>query len=122
DMTTKIKGWKSVLEYYNMTQADFDKKYKGYPAHLVGYEKECMIVNTYNQGRKADLTDGTTKCSLWFTWDDPSGAGFRFDGVGRWLSGSRVCARLLFVGPDAEKNARDAVQKFLPELKESRVS
>lgn len=121
DIRSRLQNFNDVLEYHGYTSASFEKWCCGLRPHEVGTRKEELIVAAYNEGVIADWSDGTPKVWARFRMPDPSGAGFACNDFVYWTSTSDVGARLVFVGPDALENLRDAVKKFLPEYQESRT-
>jgi hypothetical protein len=118
----RLKTFNDVLGSHNLSQKEFDNHCVGLTPDEIGYRKEKLIVAAYNEGKTPDFTDGTSKYYPLFTMGSPSGVGFSFNGYDRWHTVSHVGARLVFCGPDAKANMLDAVEKFLPEYKESRTT
>ncbi|KQS45929.1 hypothetical protein ASG38_15075 [Flavobacterium sp. Leaf359] len=117
----RLQSFDDVLEYHGHTQESFAKWCEGLRPHEIGNRKEELIVAAYNEGKIADWRDGTPKRYPIFNMPDPSGAGFAYYDYVRWYSASVVGARLVFIGPESLENLKDAVEKFLPEYKESRT-
>lgn len=117
----RLQSFDDVLEYHGHTQESFAKWCEGLRPHEIGNRKEELIVLAYNEGGLPDWTDGTYKRYPIFNMPDPSGAGFAYGDYDYWGTYSLVGARLVFIGPESLENLKDAVQKFLPEYKESRT-
>lgn len=121
DIKERINSLEDIFELNNTTQEEFDAKWKGFPPHKKAQDLEELIVAAYNEGKLPDFTDGTYKYSPYFKHGSPSGSGFSYDGYDDGNSGSGVGARLVFHGENGYKNMLDAVEKFLPQYKDSRT-
>ena len=121
DIREHIKDLKDIFELNNTTEDAFNKKWEGFAPHEKANALEILIVAAYNEGKLPDFTDGTSKACPYFKMGSPSGAGFLYDGYDGWSPGSSVGSRLLFHGKNAYNNMLDAVEKFLPQYKDSRT-
>lgn len=113
----RINNWSDILRENNMTLEDFQNRCVNKLPHEVGRLKEELIVAAYNEGKIPDYSDGTLKYCPVFRHS----GGFSFHDFDFWYSSSFVGSRLDFCGPEARENMYDAVNKFLPEYKESRT-
>ncbi len=118
DIKDRLNIFKDILEYHGLTQDEFDDNNIGLTPDEVGYRKEKLIVSAYNEGKKPDWNDGTYKYSPYFK---RGSSGLRYFVYAHWSAHSHVGSRLCFCGDNAKSNLLDAVEKFLPEYKESRT-
>ncbi len=117
----RIQGLKDIFELNNTTQKDFDNKWEGFEPHEKAAALEILIVAAYNEGKLPDFTDNTYKYYPRFTMGSPSGSGFSFSDYDGWTSISHVGSRLVFHGENGYENMLDAVDKFMPQYKDSRT-
>lgn len=124
DIKERIQSVDDIFALNNTTRYDFEEKWKGFEDHEIGNAFEILIVAAYNDnnGELPDFTDGTSKYYPIFKMGSPAGVGFSYRVYGNWVTDSRVGARLVFYGNDAKANMLDAVNKFLPQYKNSRTS
>ncbi len=118
----RIKTIDDIYALNGTTIEKFEAKWKGFASHEIGNAFEVLIVAAYNEGKLPNWKDGKVKIYPLFNMPDPSGVGFSCFGYGGWNSVSHVGSRLVFHGPDALENMRDAVKKFLPEYQKSRTT
>lgn len=118
DIRTELNNWEDILKFHGLTPKQFKEQTKSLKPYQIGYEKEILIVAAYNQNQKPDWDDKTRK---YYPWFQLSGGRFVYCRYGRWSAASPVGSRQVFVGPQAYDNMRDAVEKFLPQYKESRT-
>ncbi|MDM1045902.1 hypothetical protein HX004_14175 [Myroides sp. 1354] len=121
DIKERINSLQDIFELNNTTQEDFDNKWKGFEPHEKAAALEILIVAAYNEGKLPDFTDGTYKYYPRFKMGSPSGLGFSYFVCVRWNSLSTVGSRLVFHGKNGYENMLDAVEKFLPQYKDSRT-
>lgn len=113
DICKRIQTMKDVFELNNTTEEEFNEKWKGFSNFEVGIAKEVLIAAAYNQGKLPDWEDGNAKYYPYFNMDK-----FSFYYCSYWHSYSYVSARLCFLN---KNHLLDAVKKFLPEFKQSRL-
>lgn len=120
----RLQTMADVYAYHGITQDEFDKKCESseLTSDEIGYRNEKLIVAAYNEGKLPDFGDGTDKVYPIFRMPSPSGARFSFNGFDCWVTYSIVGSRLVFIGPDAYLNMKDAVTKFLPQYEQSRTT
>jgi hypothetical protein len=120
----RIQNVDDIFDLNNTSQEEFDEKWEQFEEHEKAGAFEKLIVAAYNDndGKLPDFTDGTSKYYPIFKMGSPAGVGFSYNDYAYWYSASTVGARLVFYGPEAKANMLDAVNKFLPQYKQSRIS
>lgn len=121
DIRERINNLHDVFALNNTTEDAFNKKWEGFAPHEKANALEILIVAAYNEDKLLDFTDGTLKYYPCFKMGSPSGAGFAYDDYVYWSAISYVGSRLVFHGENAYENMFDAVNKFLPQYKDSRT-
>lgn len=112
----RIQTMKDVFELNGTTEKEFLEKYSEFEQDEIGIAEEKLIVKAYNQGEKPNWQDGSSKYYSYFKMDE-----FRFGHVSWYGSYSNIPASLCFVGDEGKLNCEDAVNKFLPQYKRSRL-
>lgn len=106
---------KEVYEYHNTTKAEFEEAYKNVPLTLKYLQIETMIVAFYNQGWKPDFSN--TKEKRHYAWLDP----WSLTLVHVSYNGNYLYAPIALL-LQKEEYVQDMAKKFLPQLKDSRMS
>jgi len=116
----RIQTIYDIFSLNGTTEEDFNKKWNKdlFTTTEIGLGLELLIANAYNEGRKSDWNDGSWKRYPYFYMQEKS---FRLNGVDDRSGCSDAPSALCFNGSESEENCRDAVSKFLPQYKQSRL-
>ena len=104
-----------VFTYHNTTEREFEELYKNVSLRSKYFEKEALIVSYYNKGIKVDFTNANQKKYYPYFCLDV----FRLDDSDCIYVSSAVPASLCFL---RKEDLEEAVNKFLPEYKQSRTT
>lgn len=112
----KASPMDEVYKFHNTTEEQFNEKHKNNPNYLKAHDKEVLIVAYYNKGEVSDWSNSNQyKYYGWFVMDKE---GFRLSFVHDVRVNSFAPSALCFKN---KKDALEAYEKFLPEIKESRL-
>lgn len=116
----RIHTLEDIFKLNNTTEKAFNKKWNKevFTNNEIGIGLELLIVNAYNEGRENDWSDNTWKRYPYFYMQEYN---FLLNCVGVHQGNSYAPSALCFNGSEAELNCRDAVKKFLPQYKQSRL-
>ncbi len=118
DIRDQIKTMDDVFRLNGTSLAEFTKKWEGFASHEIGHAIELLIVSAYNQGQLPDFSNSNQdKYYPRFLMD--SGSRFAYSYFVNWHTTSLVGSRQVFLSYD---NMIDAVEKFLPQYKQSRTT
>ena len=116
----RIQTIYDIFSLNGTTEEDFNKKWNKdlFTTTEIGIGLELLIANAYNEGRKSDWDDGTWKRYPYLYMQESD---FRLNFVNGNQEYSGAPSALCFNGSEAGENCRDAVSKFLPQYKQSRL-
>lgn len=106
-----------VYNYHGITEEEFNSKHRNSSDFIKAIDREALIVSFYNKGEDVDFDNSNQK--KWYPYFAMDSKNFRFGHSLSRIDNSTMPTALCFL---READLKDAVEKYLPQYKNSRLS